>query len=172
MKLLNKHNGIILMSAGLLISSGMVHAKIYKCENKEGKVYYNDKPCPKNLKESTFKNLKDPLNVPKKDNFAPQPGSMYEVSESSSASVKKLDDSKKKLTTHSQKKLEKNKIGPKVRGTKLEKLANQKRADYLKRKKEKAVSAKIKLPPLPEDIEERVRADIMAEKMEMKNNEL
>ncbi len=170
MKLLNKHNGIILLSAGLLISSGMVHAKIYKCENKGGKVYYNDKPCPKNQKESIIKNQKDPLNIPKRNNFVLQQGSIDETTEVSSVSVRKPSESNKAaLLTNSQKQFKENEIGPKVRGTKLEKLSNQKRADYLKRKKEKAVN---NLPPLPEEIiEGKIRAE-MLEKKEIDNRDL
>jgi len=37
-------------------------AEIYKCTSKQGKVYYNDKPCPVETKEKKIQNEKDPVN--------------------------------------------------------------------------------------------------------------
>lgn len=37
-------------------------AEIFKCENIQGKVFYNEKPCPVNEKETELKPVKDPKN--------------------------------------------------------------------------------------------------------------
>ncbi len=39
-----------------------VHAEIFKCTNKQGNVYYNDKPCPVESDEKKIQNEKDPVN--------------------------------------------------------------------------------------------------------------
>lgn len=44
-----------------LISFSEAQAAIYKCVNNKEEVYYNDKPCPKNNKESQIKAVKDPV---------------------------------------------------------------------------------------------------------------
>jgi len=43
-----------------LIFSATAQATIYKCINAKAEVYYNDKPCPLNDKESEIKAVKDP----------------------------------------------------------------------------------------------------------------
>ena len=45
----------------------MVNAEIFKCTNKAGKVFYNDKPCPVESDEKKIQNEKDPVN-----GYAPQ----------------------------------------------------------------------------------------------------
>jgi len=58
-----------LMLAGLfLIVPNLSHANIFKCINKKGDVYYNDKPCPVTDKETKLKNIKDP-----KSKYIPKP---------------------------------------------------------------------------------------------------
>jgi len=50
------------MIIGLLLTPNLTKAAIFKCVNKQGAVYYNDKPCPKNNKETKLKAVKDPKN--------------------------------------------------------------------------------------------------------------
>ena len=66
------------ISLGLLAQLSIVlpaHAEIFKCTNKQGKVYYNDKPCPVESDEKKLQNEKDPVNgyVPQQ---AKQPGNV------------------------------------------------------------------------------------------------
>lgn len=51
-------NGFII--ALMVVFVSQVNAQIYKCENKSGKVFYNDKPCPVYEKETQIKAVKDP----------------------------------------------------------------------------------------------------------------
>ena len=44
------------------ISTLQVQAEIYKCVNKQGKTFYNDKSCPAYDKETQIKAVKDPIN--------------------------------------------------------------------------------------------------------------
>jgi len=55
------------MIIGFLLAPNLTKAAIFKCVNKKGDVYYNDKPCPENNKETKLKAVKDPKNgyVPK-----------------------------------------------------------------------------------------------------------
>ena len=53
------------ISLGLLAQLSIMlpaHAEIFKCTNKQGKVYYNDKPCPVESDEEKLQNEKDPVN--------------------------------------------------------------------------------------------------------------
>jgi hypothetical protein len=54
------------VQSALMVS---VNAEIFKCTNKKGNIYYNDKPCPIDNKEKIMQNEKDVLNgyVPKFD---------------------------------------------------------------------------------------------------------
>lgn len=61
-----------------LLLSMEAQAKIYKCVNTEGKVYYNDKPCPVTSIEKEMKAAKDPVDgyvPPKFVPDAPEEGS-------------------------------------------------------------------------------------------------
>jgi hypothetical protein len=54
--------GLVVM-ATILSQSVIMHsanAEIFKCTNKQGKVYYNDKPCPVESDEEKIQNEKDP----------------------------------------------------------------------------------------------------------------
>ena len=66
MKLIDKSLlSSILLGAGVLAQSGVMfsaQAEIYKCTNKQDKVYYNDKPCPVENDEKKIQNEKDPVN--------------------------------------------------------------------------------------------------------------
>lgn len=57
-------------------TSTTASAEIFKCTNKAGKVYYNDKPCPMNQKEKKIQASKDPVNgyIPKTQPVAPLVG--------------------------------------------------------------------------------------------------
>lgn len=53
----------ILAVIAFTLSSGVNAQKgIFKCVNKEGATYYNDKPCPKQDEQTKFKAVKDPVN--------------------------------------------------------------------------------------------------------------
>lgn len=70
---------IMLLASQLVV--GAAHAEIYKCTNKQGSVYYNDKPCPVEDDEKKINNEKDPVNgyVPPgfvKDKGAQRKGAM------------------------------------------------------------------------------------------------
>jgi len=45
-----------------LCHSQTAFSAIFKCVNAQGKTYYNDRACPKNEKETQFRNIKDPKN--------------------------------------------------------------------------------------------------------------
>lgn len=65
---MNKKTSILIFSFCFFsITSQMVSAEIFKCTNKQGAVFYNDKPCPKNDKEKKINAVKDPKNgyIPK-----------------------------------------------------------------------------------------------------------
>ena len=49
--------------AFLLISQS-AHAKIFKCVNQEGTVFYKDQPCPVYDKETEMNAVKDPVGIP------------------------------------------------------------------------------------------------------------
>ncbi len=49
------------IALNLLIPS-IASAGIFKCTNKAGKIFYNDKPCPTNHNEKKIKAVKDPKN--------------------------------------------------------------------------------------------------------------
>lgn len=51
-----------LISVLLLLFTSQAYAKIYKCENKLNEVYYHDKPCPINDKETEMRAEKDVRN--------------------------------------------------------------------------------------------------------------
>ncbi len=57
----------LVIITALLFAPTLTNAAIFKCINKKGDVYYNDKPCPINNKETKLKNIKDPKNgyIPK-----------------------------------------------------------------------------------------------------------
>ncbi len=57
----------LVIITALLFSPTLSDAAIFKCINKKGDVYYNDKPCPVDNKETKLKNIKDPKNgyIPK-----------------------------------------------------------------------------------------------------------
>lgn len=85
---------------GFMITSYPVHANIYKCVNKKGAIYYNDKPCPKKDKEIELKAVKDPKSryIPKhiaekKDVVSSNKGII--VGEGISKNMAKKDKSKK-----------------------------------------------------------------------------
>lgn len=50
----------VLLVQTVLLSSA--HAEIFKCTNKEGKVFYNDKPCPSLDDEKKMRSEKDVVN--------------------------------------------------------------------------------------------------------------
>ena len=68
---MNKNNKIISLSylavSLVLLAPSLSYATIFKCIDKKGEVYYNDKPCPINAKETKLKNIKDPKSkyIPK-----------------------------------------------------------------------------------------------------------
>ena len=45
-----------------LLVTQQAHAKIYKCENDQSQVYYNDKPCPVADEETKMRAVKDVVN--------------------------------------------------------------------------------------------------------------
>jgi len=51
---------ISLMIPAQLLLAGQVQAEIFKCVNAKGVIFYNDKPCPKDNKQTEFQNIKDP----------------------------------------------------------------------------------------------------------------
>jgi len=60
------HASTLIISV-FMLASNPVQANIFKCVNKQGSVYYNDKPCPEKDKETQLKAIKDPKNgyIPK-----------------------------------------------------------------------------------------------------------
>lgn len=59
---------------GLTITAAPASAAaIYKCVSKDGKTYFNDKPCPVNNAETEFKAVKDPVNGYIPPEFVPKP---------------------------------------------------------------------------------------------------
>jgi len=67
-------------------------AQIYKCENKSGKVFYNDKPCPVYEKETKIKAVKDPIK-----GYIPPPFVEDVVKDESSVVVVGNDENNKDL---------------------------------------------------------------------------
>ena len=155
-KNLNIQNFRLLLCVGLMFPIGLAQAKIYKCEKSNGKVYYNDKPCPKNLKETTFENAKDPLNVPKRDNFPLLANDGFgEESDKNKMEVTNISNDIENPKIKNKQALNKRKIGPKIPGTKLEATSNQKRIDFLKQEEQRKARGSVDLlPPLPEELEE------------------
>jgi len=64
----NKINYITLLVISIFLLPNLSYATIYKCINKKGETYYNDKPCPVNAEETKLKNIKDP-----KSRYIPKP---------------------------------------------------------------------------------------------------
>jgi len=68
---MNKNNKInylsLLVMSIIFLLPNLSYATIFKCINKKGETYYNDKPCPVNAKETKLKNIKDPKSryIPK-----------------------------------------------------------------------------------------------------------
>lgn len=54
------------------ISVAPVNAAIFKCINTDGKIYYKDKPCPLDNKETELKAIKDPINGYIPPSFSPE----------------------------------------------------------------------------------------------------
>lgn len=52
---------LLILTSFILVPSS-VSAGIFKCTNKAGNIYYNDKPCPSNQKEKKIRAVKDPIN--------------------------------------------------------------------------------------------------------------
>jgi len=69
---MNKKNKInclsLLVTLFVFLLPNLSYATIFKCINKNGETYYNDKPCPVNAKETKLKNIKDP-----KSKYIPKP---------------------------------------------------------------------------------------------------
>lgn len=154
-KNLTIQNFRLLLCVGLMFPIGLAQAEIYKCEKSNGKVYYNDKPCPKDLKETTFKNAKDPLNVPKRDNFPTLANDGFgEEPDKIKKDVTNTSNNIENPEVKNKQALNKRKMGPKIPGTKIEATSNQKKIDFLKQEEEKKTSESVDLlPPLPEELE-------------------
>lgn len=60
----NKYFSTLALSIfGVIVTFSSAQAAIFKCVNSQEEVYYNDKPCPVNDKETELKAVKDPTNV-------------------------------------------------------------------------------------------------------------
>lgn len=62
---INSHTNKLLFHMGLLIFAMPImesHAEIFKCTNKNGDIYYNDKPCPVLDKEKKMNHIEDIKN--------------------------------------------------------------------------------------------------------------
>ncbi len=100
---INNKKSILLGTACLLVVTlspvQTAEAKIFKCVNKQGTVFYKDKPCPVYDKETEINAIKDPLNGYVPPAFVKDPVVVKKSVVVGGVSKNQLDSSKEKKPT-------------------------------------------------------------------------